>query len=148
MPARRSGVHALEPLSRCAGSPSRVRQLPSCFAEFWLGLHQPLSLVLGVIALSAWLNVFLSFAFPQQRLVSSPEAALQLGFDTVQLSALLALTGGLNTPFLMLIIVPVTVAAVSLRPIWPILLAIIALGLAAMMPCFLHCRCPGSKVSS
>ena len=106
------------------------------FAEFWLELHQPLSLVLGTIAVSAWLNVFLSFAFPQQRLVSSPEAALQLGFDTVQLSVLLALTGGLYNPFLLLLIVPVTVAAVSLRPIWPVILAILTLGLAAMMPLF------------
>jgi len=106
------------------------------FAALWLQLEQPLSLVLGVIAASAWVNVFLSFAFPQQRLVSSPEAALQLGFDTVQLSALLALTGGLNNPFLLLLVVPVTVAAVSLRPVWAILLAVLALGLAAIMPLY------------
>lgn len=106
------------------------------FGAFWLNLDLPLGLVLGVIALSAWLNVFLSFAFPQQRLLSSPEAALQLGFDTVQLSALFMLTGGLNNPFLLLLIVPVTVAAVSLKPIWAILLALLALALAAIMPFF------------
>ena len=106
------------------------------FAAFWLGLDQPLGLALGVIALSAWLNVFLSFAFPQQRLLSGSEAALQLGFDTVQLSALIALTGGLSNPFLLLLIVPVTVAAVSLKPAWATVLAMLALALAAMMPLF------------
>jgi len=101
---------------------------------FWLKFELPLGLALGVIAASAWLNVFLSFAFPQQRLLSSPEAASQLGFDTVQLSALIALTGGLANPFLLLIVAPVTVAAVSLKPVWAILLALLALGLAALMP--------------
>ena len=49
---------------------------------FGLGFQLPLALCLAIIAASAWLNVFLSFAFPSQRLTHSWEAALQLGFDT------------------------------------------------------------------
>ncbi|MEO1101979.1 MAG: hypothetical protein AAFW65_09055, partial [Pseudomonadota bacterium] len=76
--------------------------------HFLLGFETPLAVGLAIIAASAWLNVFLSLAFPSQRLTAEWEAALQLAFDTVQLAALVAATGGLSNPFLLLLIVPVT----------------------------------------
>ena len=103
---------------------------------FGLNFDVNLSLCLGIIAASAWLNVALTFAFPTQRLAREGEAFAQLCFDTVQLSLLLAATGGLSQPFLFFLIAPVTIAAASLRPIYAILLASIAVGLAAMMPLF------------
>jgi two-component system sensor histidine kinase RegB len=106
------------------------------FVYFGLGFHLPLALCLAIIAASAWLNVFLSFAFASQRLAREWEAALQLGFDTIQLSALLTLTGGLSNPFLLLLLAPVTVAALSLGPRISALLAVLALALAAFMPLF------------
>src|SRR5690606_41829797 len=60
---------------------------------FILGFDLPLALCLAIIAASAWLNVFLSFAFQSQRLTRGWEATLQLVFDTVQLAALVATTG-------------------------------------------------------
>lgn len=101
---------------------------------FGLGFELPLALCLAIIAASAWLNVFLSFAFPSQRLTRSWEAALQLGFDTVQLAALIGVTGGLSNPFLLLLLAPVTVAALSLSFLWASLIAALALILAALMP--------------
>lgn len=101
---------------------------------FGLGFQLPLALCLAIIAASAWLNVFLSFAFPSQRLTRSWEAALQLGFDTVQLALLIGATGGLSNPFLLLLLAPVTVAALSLSMLWASLVAILALVLAALMP--------------
>ncbi|MFN7165000.1 MAG: ActS/PrrB/RegB family redox-sensitive histidine kinase [Hyphomonas sp.] len=101
---------------------------------FGLGFQLPLALCLAIIAASAWLNVFLSFAFPSQRLTRSWEAALQLGFDTVQLAALIAVTGGLSNPFLLLLLAPVTVAALSLSFVPATFVAVLALSMAGIMP--------------
>ncbi len=103
------------------------------FVHFGLGFQLPIALCLAVISASAWLNVVLSLAFPSQRLARGWEAALQLGFDTVQLAALIALTGGLANPFLLLLLAPVTVAALTLRAWQAGLLASLALVLALAM---------------
>lgn len=97
------------------------------------GFDLPLGPALATIAASAWLNVFLAFAYPAQRLMSDPEVAVQLAFDTLQLAAMLALTGGLSNPFLLLLIAPVTVAAISLKPAYATGLGILALILAWLM---------------
>ena len=86
------------------------------FVEFGLGFEVPLGATLAVIATSAWLNLFLMIALPSQRLVKEWEAALQLAYDVVQLAVLLALTGGIENPFLLLFIAPVAVSAAVLRP--------------------------------
>lgn len=101
---------------------------------FILGFDVPLALCLAIIAASAWLNVFLSFAFQSQRLTQGWEAVMQLAFDTMQLAALIAATGGLSNPFLLLMLAPVTVAALSLGRLRASFIALLALGLAALMP--------------
>ena len=111
------------------------------FVAFGLGFTLPLALCLAIIAASAWLNVFLSFAFQSQRLTRGWEATLQLFFDTMQLAALIAATGGLSNPFLLLLVAPVTVAALSLSPFRATLVALLALLLAALMP-VLHMPLP------
>lgn len=100
---------------------------------FGLGFSLPLGACLAVIAASAWLNVFLTIALPSQRLARDWEAAMQLAFDTIQLAALIALTGGLANPFLLLLVAPVTVAALTLRPVEATSLALLALVLATGM---------------
>ncbi|MGH1421881.1 MAG: ActS/PrrB/RegB family redox-sensitive histidine kinase [Hyphomonas sp.] len=104
------------------------------FVKFGLGFSVPLALCFSIIAASAWLNVFLAFAFQSQRLTRGWEAGLQLAFDTFQLAALVAATGGLSNPFVLLLVAPVTVAALSLRPIRATLIAALAVTLAALMP--------------
>ncbi|HPF22603.1 MAG TPA: ActS/PrrB/RegB family redox-sensitive histidine kinase [Hyphomonas sp.] len=104
------------------------------FVAFVLHFDLPLAACLAIIAASAWLNVFLSFAFQSQRLTRGWEATMQLAFDTVQLAALVAVTGGLSNPFLLLLVAPVTVAALSLSPKRAVLIALLALVLAALMP--------------
>lgn len=79
--------------------------------HFGFGFPAPLGLCLGVIAMSAWLNLFVTFRFSPQRVLSDREAAAHIGFDIVQLCALLFLTGGLQNPFAALILAPVTIAA-------------------------------------
>jgi two-component system sensor histidine kinase RegB len=76
----------------------------------------PLAPCLAVIAFSAWLNVILTLIHRARgrHMARDWEAAAQLGFDAVQLGALLALTGGLDNPFCLLLVAPAVVAAVGL----------------------------------
>ena len=95
-----------------------------------------LGLCLAIIACSAWFNVGLTFAFQTQRLANTFEATSQLVFDTAQLAALIAATGGLSNPFLLLLLTPVTVAAASLKGYRAVFLALFALVLAGSMPLY------------
>ncbi len=74
----------------------------------------PLGLCLGVIGVSALLNIVFRLQAPKSlRLADGPATAF-LTFDVLQLAALLYLCGGLENPFSILFLAPVTIAAVSL----------------------------------
>ena len=66
------------------------------------------------IGLSVITNLLAAIIFPDNRRLSESETVLTLLFDTLQLSLLLAFTGGLNNPFALLILAPVTIAATVL----------------------------------
>lgn len=88
----------------------------------WVANFQlPIGPCLLVIALSAWLNVFLRIRFPASHRLKSTYAMAMLGYDVLQLAALLYLTGGLQNPFTVLLVVPVTVSA-STQPLGSTLL--------------------------
>lgn len=84
--------------------------------HFALGFPVPLGLCLGAITASAWLNIFTMLPFTSKRYLSDREAAAYIAFDMLQLCALLFLTGGLQNPFSVLILAPVTIAA-SVLPV-------------------------------
>jgi two-component system sensor histidine kinase RegB len=65
---------------------------------------------------SVALNLALIATRRSQELAREWEAAAQLAYDAVQLAVLLALTGGLQNPFVFLFIAPVAVSATILRP--------------------------------
>lgn len=69
-----------------------------------------LAVTLAVVA-----NLFSYYAYPENKRLSEAEATMWLVFDIVQLCLLLYLTGGLNNPFAMLVIAPVTIAATVLH---------------------------------
>jgi len=108
---------------------------------FWLGYHLPLSFCLGLIALSAWLNVFLALRWRGSQRVTARTAALLLGYDLLQLAGLLFLTGGLENPFAVLILVPVTVSATSLPTAWTASLGFLGLASASLLA-FFHLPLP------
>jgi two-component system sensor histidine kinase RegB len=85
-----------------------------CTVFFGMGFSLPVGACLTVIALSAWLNVFLAIWYPSRYRLSVRFATALLAYDIVQLAALLYLTGGLDNPFTMLIVAPVTVSAATL----------------------------------
>ena len=84
--------------------------------HFGLGFNFPLGACLIVIILSVLLNTVLQLYFPPSKRLKSSNAMLMLAFDLLQLSALLYLTGGLQNPFSLLMVVPVAVSA-STQPL-------------------------------
>ena len=88
--------------------------LAICVVDFALGFALPLGSCLSFIALSAWLNVYLVIRFPARHRLSIGHATMMLAYDLVQLTVLLYLTGGIENPFMMVMLAPVTVSAGSL----------------------------------
>lgn len=86
------------------------------FVRFGLDVTFPLIWALLAIGVSVALNLALIAARPSQELAREWEAALQLTYDVMQLAVLLALTGGLQNPFVFLFVAPVAVSATILRP--------------------------------
>ncbi len=81
-------------------------------------LHFDLPLMACAAAIAAGVLFNLYAASELKTLDPQPadgrRTALHLGFDMLQLTVLLALTGGLRNPFCLLLVAPVTVAAASL----------------------------------
>lgn len=94
--------------------------------HFALGFPLPLGLCLAAIALSAWLNIFLTIRWRKSVRLSETHAGLLLVYDVLQLGVLLFLTGGLENPFAFLFLVPVTISATSLSIRWTLWLAFLA----------------------
>ena len=87
-------------------------------------------LVMGAAALSVFLSLLL---FPQTKRLSDTEAMLTFLFDIAQLVCLLYLTGGITNPFSLLILAPVSVSAMALKPRSTLLLAVIAVALVTLI---------------
>lgn len=101
--------------------------------HFGLGFPFPLGWCFLVIAVSAWLNVALRIRYPLSVRIGDQAAALLLGYDIVQLSALLYLTGGLQNPFAMLLLAPVLISATTLPPRLTAALGVMTAVLAALL---------------
>ncbi len=84
--------------------------------HFLLGFDLPLLACLAIIGMSALLNVVMRMRFPPSKRLKSDRAALMLGYDLLQLTALLFLTGGLQNPFALLMVVPTAISA-STQPL-------------------------------
>jgi two-component system sensor histidine kinase RegB len=97
------------------------------FVHYALAFPLPLVPALGVIALSALLNVALRLRFPVSRRIGVGAAGLLLGYDVLQLALLLYLTGGLQNPFAVLF------PATALPPRMTLLLGLLAVGCASLL---------------
>ena len=82
--------------------------------QFGLGWSLPIDAALGAVVASVLINVVMMFRRPSQGRIGELEAAAYLGFDILQLAVLLYLTGGLENPFALLFLGPVTVSATIL----------------------------------
>src|SRR5438876_6500110 len=69
-------------------------QTVAVLGVYWiLGFSLPLGWCLAAIALSAWLNIFLTLRWRSNITLKESYAALLLGYDILQLALLLSLTG-------------------------------------------------------
>jgi two-component system sensor histidine kinase RegB len=93
---------------------------------FGFGYALPLIPCAGVIAASAVLNVVLALRYPASHRLTNREATVYLGFDVLQLAALLYLTGGITNPFTLMFVAPVVIAAATLNLGNTLILAAIA----------------------
>lgn len=105
-------------------------QLAAVVAATALGLQVQHGPIGAVIAAAVVVNLVATRRMSAQG--GGHESALQLGFDIAQLTALVALTGGLSNPFAMLIIVPVTIAATALDRRRVLLLALATVAMISL----------------
>ncbi|MGR3617152.1 MAG: sensor histidine kinase RegB [Paracoccaceae bacterium] len=80
-------------------------------AVSWYDIQLELGLCLATVGASVIVNLVAIFVFPENKRLSEFENFLTVMFDLLQLSLLLYLTGGLNNPFALLLLAPVTVSA-------------------------------------
>jgi two-component system sensor histidine kinase RegB len=87
--------------------------------HFAFGFRLPLLPAFAIVGCSVLLNLFIALNRRAAIRLGEREAAYFLGYDLLQLGLLLYLIGGLQNPFAILILAPVTVAAtvLSLRPV-------------------------------
>ena len=86
-------------------------------ATAWFHFDLPLWGCLAAIAASVALNLNATARLKRSDGGATPDGTLTaayLGFDILQIATLLGLTGGLQNPFCLLLVAPVTVAAASL----------------------------------
>lgn len=98
-------------------------------ATAWFHFDLPLWGCLAAVAASVVMNLNATARLRRTEGATADGAltAAHLGFDILQLSVLLALTGGLQNPFCILLVAPVTVAAASLPARQAVLMGLLVL---------------------
>jgi two-component system sensor histidine kinase RegB len=104
--------------------------------RFGLGFSLPIALCFALIVLSAILNIALRIRYPASFRLANRPAAILLAYDVLQLGALLFLTGGLENPFSILLLVPVIVSATTLAPSQTIVLGGLVVAAASVLAVF------------
>lgn len=117
-------------------------QLAACVFVAW-GLWYPYPVVacLALIAASALLNIAIGFRFPRTERLPVRQVTAILTFDILQPSGLLFLTGGIQNPFAIFLIVPAMIAAATQPAAVTVGLGILAV-LAATLLAFFHYPVP------
>lgn len=85
-------------------------------AQRLFDLDLELGLCFLAIGASIVANLIAVFVYPENKRLTETEVAGMLIFDISQLAFLVGLTGGLNNPFALLILAPVAISAMALKP--------------------------------
>jgi two-component system sensor histidine kinase RegB len=96
--------------------------------HFGMAFSLPLIACLAAIAATVASNIWLHKRRAPRARLGDREAAIFLGFDLVQLTVLLYLTGGIHNPFIILMLAPITVSATILSRNATIILVALAIG--------------------
>jgi len=97
------------------------------FVHFSLGIPLPLAALLPAVALSVIVNVALALALGWRARLSERAAGVLFVYDILQLGYLLWMTGGIQNPFSVLLLVPVGLAAGLLGRAWTVGLTVLTL---------------------
>ena len=97
------------------------------------GMQIDLGLCYHAVGAAIAANLVAMFAYPESKRLTESEAMLSQLFDVAQIALLLYLTGGLDNPFALLIIVPVTISAAALDLRSTILLGGVAAALLTLL---------------
>lgn len=112
-------------------------QLVTVFVVYFgFGFSFPLQICLVVIGCSVAMNVMLGDIVNEAKIINNPVGTWMLGFDIVQLSVLLYLTGGILNPFASLLVAPIAISAASLRTQSTLFVAVLALFVASFISFF------------
>lgn len=119
-----------------------IGQIVAIFIVFFgLKYQMPIGQCLMVVGVAIAFNAVMFFLYPSVHMLSEREAAAHLAFDIMQLTAMLALTGGIENPFAILYLAPVVISAANLSLGSTLLLALLAFGSISMIS-FLHWPLP------
>ena len=121
-----------------AGQTATVLVVGSLF-----GFPEPLLFCFAPIAVSGLLNLYLRLRYPPNFRLANRSAMALLAFDELELGILLALTGGLENPFCILILVPVMVSATTLLVRHTQMLGLMVLAMTALLAVY-HLPLPWS----
>ena len=102
-------------------------------AFFWLETNFNIYLASICILVSIILNIIVSVKFLPVRTLTSNETLFYLIFDSVQLVALLYITGGLTNPFCILIIAPFIISATYLDLFRTMIIGIVSILLLSLL---------------
>lgn len=105
-------------------------------ADRYFGMQLPVGLCYLAVGAAIIANLVAVFVFPENKRLSEREAMLMLLFDASQLAFLVFLTGGLNNPFALLILVPVTISASTLQLRTTVMLGAAAIFLVTLAALF------------
>jgi two-component system sensor histidine kinase RegB len=95
----------------------------------------------ALVCVSIFINFFLRFRYPANQRLSSRASAALLAYDIIQLAILLFLTGGLQNPFSILLLVPVVISATALSIKYTVFLGLLAV-LCTSLLAFFHLPLP------
>ncbi len=102
-------------------------------AERGFGVQLDLGLCYLAVGAAIAANLIAISVYPETKRLSESEATLTQLFDIAQIAFLLFLTGGLNNPFALLVIAPVTVSATALELRSTLFLGAVAAGLMTLL---------------
>ncbi|MBC7133084.1 MAG: ActS/PrrB/RegB family redox-sensitive histidine kinase [Roseovarius sp.] len=105
-------------------------------AERVYHLDLEMGLCFLVIGVSVASNLVAGFVFSETKRLSEPDTLLVVLFDMLQLALLLYLTGGMNNPFSILIVGPVTVSASALSGRATLFLGVTAITIVTLLTRF------------
>jgi len=112
------------------------QSLACLVAQFYVGIDLPVTFCALVIGASVLVNLISMTRFPGNRRLTENEAVGVLAFDVVQICLLLAVTGGIHNPFVLLVLAPVTIATSALPSRVTFILAGLAIVLVTLIAYF------------